>query len=129
MIADARILRKLGLGPRPEDDLGRSLDSWIDLQLDAPPVRLGVARARDPSPKIENWPESLSFSLEERIARLVEMRRQSDELNEMKLPEFERARRENELELKYLVVDADQHKFAHANVYSADHVNIRLAEF
>ena len=129
MIADPRTIRKLGLGPRPDDRLGHDLEPWIDQQLDLPPVRLGTPRAKDPSPEIGNWPNNLSYTLEERVRRSVEYRRLSDELDELKLAKNERDTRQNELDEEFTVFDVDQHKFAHANVYSRDHVNIRLATF
>ena len=129
MIADARTVRKLGLGPRPDDDLGQDLSSWIDQQLDSPPVRLGIPRAKDPSPEIGNWPDSLSYTLEERVKRLVDWRRMADELDSSKLPDNERNTRRSELKDKFGVYFIDQHKFAHANVYSNDHVNLRFATF
>ena len=129
MIADARTIRKLGLGPRPEDPLGLELESWIDQQLDLPPVRRGIPRAMRRSPEIELWPDSLVFTLEERVERAVEMRRLLERLDRLKLPENERGDRRRELWDKYELHRADSHRFAHTNVYAKDHVNVRLAVF
>ena len=129
MIADARTIRKLGLGPRPEDPLGLELESWIDQQLDLPPVRRGIPRAKSRSPEIENWPDSLVYTLEERVQRSVELRRQLDRLGRLKLPDRERGDREREIWGKYEVHPVDYHRFAHTHVYADDHVNVRFATF
>ena len=74
-VAEARILRKIGLGPRPEDPLDLDLEAWLDEQLDAEPDWRTLHSLRDMSARIVPWPDELSYSREERIKRLQGLRR------------------------------------------------------
>ena len=128
-LADARILRKVGLGPRPEDPLDLDLETWLDEQLDAQPDWRALNSLGDMSAQIVPWPDELSYSREERIRRLQGLRRNWDELNGMKLPDHERSSRMHEVNMTYQNHYQDALKFANGNVYGRDHVNRRLANF
>ena len=129
MRIDTKITRKLGLGPHPSDGIVEDLEAWIEEQLNSDPIRLSIARVLDSSPSVVEWPKRLNLTLEDRVERLVSFRRQSDELDNLKLPANERDTRFDKLKSKYWAGYIDQHKFAHAQVYSKDHVNLRLATF
>ncbi len=127
--ADARIQRKLGLGPRPNDPLDLDLETWLDMQLDAEPDWRALNSVTDMSEQIVPWPGELSWSREERVARLQKLRRGREELDASNLPEHERGKQARMLDRQYQCKDMDQQKFANGCIYGRDQVNRRLANF
>jgi len=120
------ISRKIGLGDRESLENYSSLKELISTEVEKPIDFVGAETIWGP---VKPWPDKLSFSLEERMKRLVARRTKRDELEKSNLPDKELERLLKENKNKYRVRDQDQHRFFHAGCFSSAQVKLRLSYF
>ena len=120
------ISRKIGLGDRELLKDYSSIKELISTEVEKPVDFVGAETIWGP---VKPWPDKLSFSLEERMKRLVARRTKRDELEKSNLPDKELERLLKENKNKYRVRDQDQHRFFHAGCFSSAQVKLRLSYF
>ena len=73
MIDPKWFVRKLGSCLRAEEEFPTNLVNWAMDQIDSVPDAVGIRTIRsDSKPEIVAWPSTLTWSLKDRIDRLVE---------------------------------------------------------
>ena len=131
MVDPKWFVRKLGFGLRPEEKFPTDPVSWAMDQADSVPDAVGVRTIRSGlKPEIVAWPSTLTWSLKDRIDRLVEYRSTSDALD----AKYERGTKEHrtamdELEMRLTVNRYDQLHRAHQCIYGGAPVFERFAHF
>mgnify|MGYP001187175885 CR=1 FL=1 len=120
------ISRKIGLGDIDSLKNYSSLENLISKEVEKPIDFVGAETIWGP---VKPWPDKLSFTLEERIERLVARRTKRDELEKSNLPDKELERLIRENKEKYRVREQDQHRFFHAGCFSTAQVKLRLSYF
>ena len=120
------ISRKIGLGDRELLEDYSSIKELISTEVEKPIDFVGAETIWGP---VKPWPDKLSFSLEERMKRLVARRTKRDQLEKSNLPDKELERLIKENKEKYKVREQDQHRFFHAGCFSSAQVKLRLSYF
>ena len=120
------ISRKIGLGDRELLKDYSNIKELISTEVEKPVDFVGAETIWGP---VKPWPDELSFSLEERMKRLVARRTKRDQLEKSNLPDKELMRLIKENKEKFKVREQDQHRFFHAGCFSSAQVKLRLSYF
>ena len=125
MIEQFRVAQKLGLMFRSDTPLPDDIKSWATSQLKANSPALGINKVGG---KVQSWPRALQPNLEKRAEMWRIYRANRDkEKKQIDGQETRAAKRANEL--KNLMGEKDELKFAHRNVYGQDQLRLRFTNF
>jgi len=121
-----RVAQKLGLMFRPDNPLPDDIKSWAISQLKAKSPALGVNNTT--ASKIQEWPDRLQPDLLTRD-NLYSEYKYNRKRQEMDLAGYssEAARQDNRI--KNLLLDTDELKFSHRNIFGEDQVKLRFTSF
>tara|TARA_X000000368_G_scaffold45405_1_gene32584 strand:+ start:164 stop:1582 length:1419 start_codon:yes stop_codon:yes gene_type:complete len=120
------ISRRIGLGDYEAFKNYSNIDSLINEEL---AKTFDFNGSPTISGDIERWPKELTFNLDQRIERLVSMRKRSDELDNSDLPDSEFKILQDQNHKKFSVADIDKYRFFHSGCFSSAQVKLRLSYF
>ena len=121
-----RIAQKLGLMFRPENPLPEDIKSWAIKQLNAKSPALGVNNTQ--AKKIQEWPDQLQPDLLTRD-NLYSEYKYNRQREEMDLAGYSSEAAKQDNRKKHLLLNTDQLKFSHRNVFGNDQVKLRFSSF
>ena len=130
MIDPKWFVRKVGFGLRPEEQIPADPLAWAFEQTDVLPAAVGIENLTMSGTEIVPWPEEFQWSLEERVARIIEYNKERDALDrdlDRDSLEFKEARRDLRRRLRSQPYD-ELHR-AHQCVYGSAPVFERFAHF
>ena len=120
-----RVAQKIGLMFRPGTTLPKDIKTWAISQLHTDSPALGI---KTKSGKVEPWPQSLQPDLEER-ARLFRLMREIGKQNREITNTQEKNVLDRQNKEKHSMIEKDEMKFTHRNVYGKDQIRLRLMSF
>ena len=123
--------RKLGLGRLSDQDAfyDASKSEFVDANLALPVRFTGYSSHLSTAASVE-WPDALSYGLEDRIQRTIDKRAAEDAIDEQRLDdEQERSLLRQEIRKRYSVMDIDIYRFFHTGQSTNADVNFRLSVF
>ena len=125
MFEQFRISQKIGLMFRPGTAIPDDIKTWAISQLHSNSPALGI-RTRDA--KVKSWPQSMQPDLEERAIHFRLLQGGLLKNREI-IDEKKRKALEAELFHNHSMIEKDEMKFAHRNVYGKDQIRLRLMSF
>lgn len=121
--------RKIGLAVTGGNDATVNLEDVLARALSEPVDRRAPASIRLDTSEILPWPQHLTFSLRDRIDRLIQHREKKDALERQGLNDTQLGLRQQELDREYSVFHLDIYRFFHAGRFGTDDVRQRLSYF
>ena len=121
-----RIAQKLGLMFRPETPLPDDIKSWAISQLKAKSPALGLSTTG--AKKIQEWPDRLQPDLLTRDNRYSEYK-YNRKRQEMNLAGYSSQAAKEDNNKKNLLLNTDELKFSHRNIFGEDQVKLRFTSF
>ena len=121
-----RIAQKLGLMFRPDSPLPDDIKSWAISQLKAKSPALGVSTTG--AKKIQEWPDRLQPDLLTRDNRYSEYK-YNRKRQEMNLAGYSSQAAKEDNNKKNLLLNTDELKFSHRNIFGEDQVKLRFTSF
>ena len=121
-----RVAQKLGLMFRPETRLPEDTKSWAISQLNSKSPALGTNSTF--SKNIKEWPDKLQPDLLTRDNRYSEYK-YNRKREEMNLAGYSSEAAKQDNQRKNLLLDTDQLKFSHRNIFGEDQVKLRFTSF
>ena len=122
--------RKLGLGSEGPFSSYSNLEDLIDGELSKKLTFMGVPKRAG---EIENWPDRLTYNLDERIDKIssywIEREALEYEMEKLKLSKNERRLRRSVLSDKYSMKKIDKYKFFHSGSFGDAQIKLRLSYF
>jgi len=121
--------RKIGLGFWPGAEVEQGLESWIDDQLKGKFDVPGVAYFKGASTEVGVWPETLEWTLSERVKRFQDRRKETERAQKAGYDDATLAKTLNKIWRDKTVFRQDIFRFTHHAVYGADQLRQRFAFF
>lgn len=123
------LARKLGLaindGALDEIDPA----AFIADQLAQPKDRRSAISYREPPVQLEPWPSEMTYSLDERIEKMVAHEKTITQIRNSNLSDEEFDAQIEDAQKTYYVERVDTYRFFNAALYATDHVRQRLMHF
>ena len=122
-----RVAQKIGLMFRPDTPIPQDIKTWAISQLHANSPALGIA-TKTKSSEVKPWPQAMQPDLEER-ARLFRTLQGNYIKNRQITNTKERQALDHQNYEKHSMIEKDEMKFTHRNVYGKDQIRLRLMSF
>jgi uncharacterized protein (DUF1800 family) len=129
MITTAWLARKVGMGLQPGDDPHVDPHDWLNSQLSMPTDRMAIQSIKNRNAEPVAWPIHLTYSLNDRIERLVRSNFARKAIDLMGLDDAERGRQLEEDRKQNSVAKIDIYRYLHAAMHGQCQIRHRLSHF